>query len=488
MTGRLVAETVADTKALFTSDLVTEGLIRLPSADNTIERWEGRVLAGAAYTDVRIELGPDFPFKPPRVFLPSHLSATGWHRELDGALCLWTQDDGRRLPWLDAKEVLQKAEAWLRSDLDGWVDAWPGMDLEGYLPADAEPYFVLIDDWAAVENRWFALSPDSLVPRRLNVSTIFESSAALKRNAPEHVGFAVEVGELTRPIRAWDDLAQLLSAASGRDLRIWATARGRLIVVVSFTLKRNRGLLALALRSTNGSIAASALWAADATEPSRALRGGLNRADLSSKSVAIVGVGALGSRVADELARAGVGKLHLIDSDFLMPGNLVRHLCSPRFVGMLKAAAVKATIERSRYPGDREITCSSDKLRGLTEAVDLLKIYDLVVDATADGAASHLLLTAAEIARQSYLSVAVEGHGQFARLEVVPLPAGEVALPTDGVAEIEVLVAGGCGDPVSPTPPSAVTATAGLSASMAINVLRGVDVGAGLRQPLGPVP
>ena len=53
-----------------------------------------------------------------------------------------------------------------------------------------------------------------------------------------------------------------------------------------------------------------------------------------------VGLGALGSQVVMNLARAGFGTWTLVDHDYLMPHNLVRHALDGRFVGWNKAEAV----------------------------------------------------------------------------------------------------------------------------------------------------
>lgn len=53
-----------------------------------------------------------------------------------------------------------------------------------------------------------------------------------------------------------------------------------------------------------------------------------------------VGVGALGSQVVMNLARAGFGRWTLIDYDLLLPHNVARHVLSGHFVGKFKCQAV----------------------------------------------------------------------------------------------------------------------------------------------------
>ncbi len=61
-------------------------------------------------------------------------------------------------------------------------------------------------------------------------------------------------------------------------------------------------------------------------------------------SVAICGLGGLGSNIAVCLARAGVGKLHIIDFDRLEPTNLNRQQYFVRQLGMYKAEALKENL------------------------------------------------------------------------------------------------------------------------------------------------
>ena len=62
------------------------------------------------------------------------------------------------------------------------------------------------------------------------------------------------------------------------------------------------------------------------------------------KGAIIIGCGSVGSLVALELARAGVGRFFLIDSDILGYHNICRHQCGIQDVGKYKTTAVKERI------------------------------------------------------------------------------------------------------------------------------------------------
>ena len=65
---------------------------------------------------------------------------------------------------------------------------------------------------------------------------------------------------------------------------------------------------------------------------------------LMEKKVCIIGGGSVGSLVAVELARAGVGQFVLIDNDIMAYHNVCRHQCSIPDVGKYKAKALKERI------------------------------------------------------------------------------------------------------------------------------------------------
>ena len=68
-------------------------------------------------------------------------------------------------------------------------------------------------------------------------------------------------------------------------------------------------------------------------------------ARLSHASVAICGLGGLGSNIAIALARAGVGHLHLIDFDRIDISNLNRQQYFVRQLGLFKTEALRDNLK-----------------------------------------------------------------------------------------------------------------------------------------------
>ena len=78
-------------------------------------------------------------------------------------------------------------------------------------------------------------------------------------------------------------------------------------------------------------------------------RGVLETEALAGASAAVIGLGSGGSVIADQLARAGVGRLVVIDRDRLEVANVGRHLCDLTDLGRRKTDAVADRL-RARNP------------------------------------------------------------------------------------------------------------------------------------------
>jgi molybdopterin/thiamine biosynthesis adenylyltransferase len=106
---------------------------------------------------------------------------------------------------------------------------------------------------------------------------------------------------------------------------------------------------------------------------------------LTSRTVVVVGVGTVGSQIAYELARAGVGHLWLVDGDRLEEHNLLRHALTREYLQQNKATAM-ADFLTKQVPG-LQVQAEPRDLDGSVsdDFVDfLLQNADLVVVATDD--------------------------------------------------------------------------------------------------------
>lgn len=137
------------------------------------------------------------------------------------------------------------------------------------------------------------------------------------------------------------------------------------------------------------------------TAPARE-RHGLDANRLNDVTVAIVGLGSAGSKIATSLARSGVHQFVLLDDDLLHPANLVRHDGDWYGVGQHKVdaiadrlALVNSSVEvnrrKHRLQGQESSTAAASALSALGSA-------DLIIDATANPGVFSLC---AHVARHS---------------------------------------------------------------------------------------
>jgi sulfur-carrier protein adenylyltransferase/sulfurtransferase len=109
----------------------------------------------------------------------------------------------------------------------------------------------------------------------------------------------------------------------------------------------------------------------------------------------VIGLGSIGSKIAESLLRSGVHALVLADGDILLPGNLERHTLDWRDIGHRKAYALERRL-RQIVPGaalkliPRNLNWQiSARLHA--EDIGHVASCDVIVDATGDPATSMFL-------------------------------------------------------------------------------------------------
>lgn len=136
---------------------------------------------------------------------------------------------------------------------------------------------------------------------------------------------------------------------------------------------------------------------------------------LRSMSVALIGCGSLGSKVAAMLARSGVGDFYLVDDDLLMPDNLVRHDLDWRDVGTHKVDAVTQRIKNVNPAAKvyvRRVRLAGQEASGSAEAViTSLLARDIIINATANPNAHNLVSAVAESVGKPVVWAEVYGGG-----------------------------------------------------------------------------
>lgn len=109
------------------------------------------------------------------------------------------------------------------------------------------------------------------------------------------------------------------------------------------------------------------------------------------KKICILGCGAVGSKVAFHLYRSGISFLSLVDKDFLLPHNMVRHALSTYKPGSFilhKAFALRKNLEEMFY-GMPPCTKSFNEDALLHISTPREEPYELIIDATASSNVMH---------------------------------------------------------------------------------------------------
>lgn len=431
--------------------------------------WEGSVYSasGKRYK-VRVVVGAWWPYGHPLVLPLDDEHSDSWHRGPDGGLCLYVDDDGTHRPWLDVPAFLARIATWFNNAEAGWPDDTPDMDLERYFDAADPRLLVLYDDLTPLLNR-------PIRTRRARNNTIeIVGAAAVSRKARRRAfrfGYCADIGTPAKPPKTWDDLEALIP--SGHRVAQGIRDGTYPLLLLRYARAGQVGVVALsALVAENKAILLRAHHSASTSTAVRMLRAGTTSSLLAGKRVCVVGCGAVGSFVVDGLVRSGVADLTLMDGDILRPGNLIRHLAGESETGLSKPDAVhRALASRGLLASEpRKI---ARYLRTPETARELLRDHDLVVDATADGAATSLLRSAAEEVHAHVLSVCTQNDGYTVRVDLLPPLPGADPLPETaqrGSQQPDVYE-GGCGDPVSPTPPYAVIQAAALAVRHACGLL-----------------
>lgn len=106
--------------------------------------------------------------------------------------------------------------------------------------------------------------------------------------------------------------------------------------------------------------------------------------------IALLGVGALGSTLAEMLVRAGIRDIALVDDDLLEAGNVCRHVATLADVGKTKVQVVAQRL-RQISPAVR-VAELNEELHGNAKAISAqFDEYDVIIDCTSSDEALSLL-------------------------------------------------------------------------------------------------
>lgn len=452
--------------------------------------WTGPVATALSQfthaTAMTIFIRPGWPYFPPGVRVAG---IDSWHANRDN-LCLWqTGDDTRR--WVTLDGIIKRIAEWAE-------DASAGFPRHG-LALDPHLYFAAHSGWTAlinIEEHIGAHPTDGQtgnlkwteMPRQiLDLHTgPFRATDPLPhgiRESREVIGRWFFRDRLPAPPRNLGEFQEALTDHQrerfDRDLRKVFRQLG-LFVLFWGVPTGVASLILFAVKGETG-IDVGAVTAVPKGKEARILRAGPDSSILQTKTVLIVGAGAIGSHVAQLLARSAVGRLRLVDYDSLWPANLIRHAAHPSTeAGELKVHAMVdslASYEWTIVEPDTAVLQDPANLRQRVEGVDL------AIDATGDLAFAELMSRVAVQTSTPFVTVALYRGGSLARVRrgaesdrPIAARRGHAHYPEIEPApdQLEYLgLEAGCMALINNAPPVAVVRAATLAAEVSIDQLTG---------------
>ena len=471
----------------FTEALKLKGFSAL--TDNGLSTWNGPIhpsfksLTDAETMTIRMASG--WPYVPPEVFVDglrtNHVTAGGF-------VCLWREGDAS-FAWKTVDQLFSRIEAWCRNAESDWQD--DALAEDAYLNYSPKLGLVATFDFSE-----FPVKPGGLGDfyakrllggRRVHLTPRYEREPQLLRGLWLHAGTLN-----SHPPRNLEEVFAHLSNKQKRALRSGIGGRksdeklkpsgGVDLVMFCWDRADKTNLLVIACEGVRGKMGSSPVLIPGETDrETLMLRSGPDALELQSKRVTLFGAGALGGHVAVLLAESGVSSLTVVDYDYLLPGNVVRHVAGHRLVGCNKLEAVEILLK------DHAPWAQVNLLPGAVKSpAEISKAIDgsgLVVDATGNDAFSPALAWATSQQNIPLVSGALYRGGAIGRVRRQACsrdtPINDRNLPKyppipHGRYEQEFAVpALGCSAPVNNAPPTSVTACASLIAQVALDVLTG---------------
>jgi molybdopterin/thiamine biosynthesis adenylyltransferase len=106
-----------------------------------------------------------------------------------------------------------------------------------------------------------------------------------------------------------------------------------------------------------------------------------NQELIEKQTISVIGVGGIGTNIAFQLARLGVQKIILVDSDNIEPSNLNRQsLFSKDQIGKKKTDVAKDTINQIHNLNSEIITYDIDVFQNWKDTIDIVRKSDFVLN------------------------------------------------------------------------------------------------------------
>lgn len=432
-----------------------------------------------------IILQPGWPYFPPQIHVTGIES---WHANVDN-LCLWQSGDDTR-KWATWRGIVDRIDDWAAEAAAGFPRHGLALDPHFYFE-DRLPTSVLLDvdellgsrpsEGQSGNLRWSQEGPGlyQVSPGNFRPGDPLPDGIDAAR---EVVGRWFYRDQLLTPPRDFDgfrsSLTESQKARLDADLR--KVFRRLCVFVLCWRIEGGTAALIVQVVLSGTSRTAAALTPVPAGPKSRLLRAGPDASSLQQKRVLVVGVGAIGSHLAELLARSGIGQLRVVDPDNLWPANQVRHAVANAKPGTPKVEALRDKLVSFEWTS---VEPSQRLHRDPRTIGALLDDVDLAVDATGDLAFAELFCRVSANYSTAAVTVSLHRGGSLARVrrqteEDRPISTrlGHALYPMIAPSDDEIEYVGletGCAAPVNNAPPTSVARAASLAAIVCIDVLTG---------------
>jgi len=143
--------------------------------------------------------------------------------------------------------------------------------------------------------------------------------------------------------------------------------------------------------------------------PSEISARGVFKEQMRSKTVTVIGAGALGSLLSEALVRGGVNKLVLVDNDALEIGNLTRHSLDMNYLGKSKSRALALRLNALGPFADTE-GIAADIRRLNEEQYSRVLSSDVILDCTGNSDVLEFLERKKLDSSKLYASASLSAH------------------------------------------------------------------------------
>lgn len=371
---------------------------------------------------IRVEFPYDYPDDAPTVYGPPGL-LDRHQNPFDGNFCLFEDADRDWWPQADAAHLVAEDLRWLFEDMERGVAAVHGGEADmpepitGHLRFGTgvvvvpDPYFAR--DLPAAEGNMTLVGRPGLLYLD-HAARLGSPDPDLRERyfdaTPEEDGYWVALDPTPSPqvLGNPDELIRVVRAAAPdafkrlgyrlRNNKALASAEGWL--GISFMEEgptrdetRRNWVFTRVTRRRDGLHRSSRLLRAQALTLGERRRRTPELVGLEHARVLVIGAGSLGSPVAVELTKAGIGHLDIADNDVLDVNNSVRHVLSPRRAGLQKAQST-ASVAADLNPF---VTVEGHELQvggggyAARELAALVEQATVVVDTTGSSAVARIL-------------------------------------------------------------------------------------------------